>query len=85
MHGTYYADTGWGYSPAPSLPPLNPTGERALRIREAGLDTEIAAGAIYYEQLCQQADRAFDRLIDDVWSRHRIREVLFLRGVLSDE
>ena len=71
-------------APAPQLPPLNPNGERALRKREACLDTEIAAGAIYHERLCQQADRAFERLIEDVWSRRRIREVLFLRGVLSD-
>ncbi len=83
MHGSF-TDTGWGYL-APSLPPLNPTGERALRIREACLDTEIAAGAIYHEQLCQQADAAFERLIDDVWSRRRIREVLWMRGVLNDE
>lgn len=81
MHGSF-ADTG--YAPAPYLTPLNPTGERALRKREACLDTEIAAGAIYHEQLCQAADAVFERLIDDVWSRRRIREVLFLRGVLSD-
>ncbi len=84
MHGSF-TDTGWGYSPVPYLPPLNPTGERALRIRVACLDTEIAAGAIYHEQLCQQADAVFERLIDDVHSRRQIREVLWMRGVLGDD
>ena len=77
MHGSL-SDTG--YAPAPHLPPLNPTGERALRKREACLDTEIAAGAICHEWLCQQADAVFYRLIDDVESRRHIREVLFMRG-----
>jgi hypothetical protein len=79
MHGTF-TDTGHGYLPAPHLPPLNPNGEKALRIREACLDTEIVAGALYHEHLCQQADKAFERLCHDVRSRHQIREILFLRG-----
>lgn len=80
MHHQRITDTGWGYLPAPHLPPLNPNGEKALRIREACLDTEIAAGAIYHERLCQQADEVFSRLQQDVETRRRMREILFLRG-----
>ena len=83
MHGTH-TDTGWGYS-APSLPPLNPTGERALRKRRAHLDAEIAAGAWEHERICQAADTVFYRLIDDVRSRRQINEVLWMRGVLGGE
>ena len=78
MHGTI-TDTGWEY-PAPSLPLLNPTGERALRKRVWLLDAEIAAGAWEHEQLCKAADATFERLIADMESRRQIRDVLFMRG-----
>jgi len=78
MHGTI-TDTGWGY-PAPSLRPLNPTGERALRKRVWLLDAEIAAGAWEHERLCQAADAIFELLLEDMESRRQIRDVLFMRG-----
>lgn len=79
MHGTF-SDTGYGFEPAPSLPPLSPTSQKALTIRVACLDTEIAADAIYYECLCQHVEEEFAHLQQKVETRRVMRELLFLRG-----